>query len=280
MRFELQRRLGPDNQSNSWENDNATREISGCSQASALPRFLSQSRDCHALAQAAAALSGQVSSAEEGTMEGVLVSAKKEGSTITVTVVSDDKGHYSFPADRLEPGKYTITIRAVGYDLDGPKSVDVAAGQAPRPTSSSSRPRISSNQLSNAEWLISAPGPDAVKKQPAAIAPAATRCSASSRLDARRRRVPADLQAHGHLFAGHHADPSAAAAAGTARRASARSPRTQTPADRELARQRQPEHNRTARIRRSRRCRARRAAPPTSSSPNTICRAKKRSRMT
>jgi hypothetical protein len=43
-------------------------------------------------------------------------------------VVSNDKGQFSFPADRIEPGKYTITIRAAGYDLVGPKTVDVAAG--------------------------------------------------------------------------------------------------------------------------------------------------------
>ena len=35
-----------------------------------------------------------------------LVSAKKAGSTITVTVVSDAKGAYAFPADRLAPGSY------------------------------------------------------------------------------------------------------------------------------------------------------------------------------
>src|ERR1700722_7254946 len=78
-------------------------------------------------AQTAAALSGRVSSAEEGVMEGVLVSARKEGATITTTVVSDDKGEFSFPAERLGPGRYTIAIRAAGYDLDGPKGVDVPA---------------------------------------------------------------------------------------------------------------------------------------------------------
>ena len=52
-------------------------------------------------------------------MEGVLVSAKKEGSTITITVVSDDKGQFSFPASKLDAGKYNITIRAIGYKLDG-----------------------------------------------------------------------------------------------------------------------------------------------------------------
>src|SRR6202012_5725181 len=83
-----------------------------------------------AQAQTAAALQGQVSSVQEGPMEGVVVSAKKEGSTITVSVVTDDKGHFSFPADRLEPGHYTLATRAIGYDLDGPKEADIAAGQA------------------------------------------------------------------------------------------------------------------------------------------------------
>src|SRR6266849_2768383 len=73
------------------------------------------------------ALSGNVTSAEEGAMEGVLVSAKKVGSTITITVVSDAQGRYSFPAGKLEPGTYALRIRAVGYDLDGSAMVDAAA---------------------------------------------------------------------------------------------------------------------------------------------------------
>src|SRR5689334_9126329 len=77
-------------------------------------------------AQTPAALSGQVSSPEEGVMEGVLVSARKEGSNITTTVVSNDQGQFSFPSDRLTPGKYTVTIRAAGYSLVEPKSVEIA----------------------------------------------------------------------------------------------------------------------------------------------------------
>src|SRR3970282_1237326 len=73
------------------------------------------------------ALAGQVSSQEEGSMEGVLVSAKKAGSTITVTVASDAQGRYSFPRNRLEPGQYSARIRAVGYELDGPGSVEGTA---------------------------------------------------------------------------------------------------------------------------------------------------------
>ena len=73
------------------------------------------------------ALSGTMSSAEEGNMEGVLVNAKRAGSNMTVTVVSDDKGRYQFPAAKLEPGKYTLSIRAVGYDMARRAIVDVAA---------------------------------------------------------------------------------------------------------------------------------------------------------
>jgi len=54
---------------------------------------------------ATAALTGQVSSDVEGPMEGVLVRAKGEGKTISITVVSDHQGNYSFPASRLTPGQ-------------------------------------------------------------------------------------------------------------------------------------------------------------------------------
>jgi virginiamycin B lyase len=114
-------------------------------------------------AQTAAALSGQVSSAEEGAMEGVLVSAKKEGSTITTTVVSNDKGQFSFPADRIEPGHYNLTIRAGGYVLVGPKQVDVAGGAAASADLKLAKTKNLPAQLSSAEWLASAPGNDQIK---------------------------------------------------------------------------------------------------------------------
>jgi len=41
----------------------------------------------------AVAMAGQVSSAEEGPMEGVLVSARRAGSNVTITVVSDNAVH-------------------------------------------------------------------------------------------------------------------------------------------------------------------------------------------
>src|SRR5258708_5404454 len=86
-----------------------------------------------AQAQNDTALTGKVTSAQEPVMEGVLVSAKLDGSNVTTTVVTDAQGVYSFPADKLVPGHYTISTRAVGYKLDGPKAADVAAGNAATP---------------------------------------------------------------------------------------------------------------------------------------------------
>jgi streptogramin lyase len=115
-----------------------------------------------ALAQAATALTGQVTSAEEGPMEGVLVSAKKDGSTMTITVVTDAKGEYSFPADRLDAGHYAIATRAAGYNLDGPKAVDISAGGSKADIKLAKTKNLA-NQLTSAEWLMSAPGPDNLK---------------------------------------------------------------------------------------------------------------------
>jgi len=118
-----------------------------------------------ALAQSQApALEGKVTSAAEGAMEGVVVSAKADGSTITVSVDSDKDGHYAFPADRLAPGHYNIKIRAVGYDLDGMPSADVAAGKSATLDLALKKTRNLPSQLTNAEWLISMPGTEAQKK--------------------------------------------------------------------------------------------------------------------
>jgi streptogramin lyase len=116
-----------------------------------------------ARAQTPAALTGQVTSGEEGAMEGVLVSAKKAGSTVTITVVSDAQGNYSFPATKLEPGQYSLRIRAVGYDLDRPASVDLAAQQPAKYDLKLRKTEDLAAQLSNAEWLASFPGTDQQK---------------------------------------------------------------------------------------------------------------------
>src|SRR5579883_514021 len=132
-----------------------------------------------AQAQTAAALTGQVSSAEEATMEGLLVSAKKEGSTVTTTVVSNDKGQYSFPAGRLEPGHYNITIRAAGYTLAGPKTVDIPAGSPATADIKLEKVANQVPQLSSAE-CSSAPRATTRSSRSCRTASAATPCSASS----------------------------------------------------------------------------------------------------
>jgi streptogramin lyase len=125
---------------------------------------LVSSTGIQALAQAPAALSGEVSSAREGLMEGVVISANKDGSTITVSVVSDNKGHFSFPASRLPPGHYALSIRAVGYDLEGPADVTLTAGEDSKVTLKLKPTHNLADQLTNAEWLMSMPGTDEQKR--------------------------------------------------------------------------------------------------------------------
>lgn len=110
------------------------------------------------------ALTGLVSSAEEGNMEGVLVNARRAGSNMTVTVVTDDKGRYQFPAGKLEPGKYTLTIRAAGYDLARRANVEIAAAVGAQSDLKLIRTRDLASQLTNAEWLHSMPGQEQDKR--------------------------------------------------------------------------------------------------------------------
>jgi virginiamycin B lyase len=133
-------------------------------QASAAVVLLSGMLAAPSYAQSQAALAGKVSSAEEGAMEGVLVSAKKAGSTITVTVVSDAEGRYSFPAKKLSPGSYALKVRAVGYELESPSSVQLGKS-ATVADLKLRRTEDLAAQLSNGEWMNSMPGDDRQKGQ-------------------------------------------------------------------------------------------------------------------
>jgi streptogramin lyase len=106
-----------------------------------------------------AVLTGIVSSPEEGKMEGVVVSAKRPGSTIMVSVSTNAQGQYSFPQDRLAPGAYDITIRAVGYTLEQTAATVQSGGSTQLDLRlAKAAPDILALQMSNSEWVQSAPG--------------------------------------------------------------------------------------------------------------------------
>ena len=114
--------------------------------------------------QSAPALKGEVRSAEEGPMGGVTVTATRDKSTVSVTAITDDQGHYSFPAGRLGPGTYSLAIRAIGYDLDGKPTANVAADQPATADIKLKKTRNLVAQLTSAEWLASWPGTDTEKR--------------------------------------------------------------------------------------------------------------------
>jgi streptogramin lyase len=112
--------------------------------------------------QTPSALAGKVTSAADGPMEGVLIGARKAGSTVATWVVTDAQGDYRFPRERMELGKYTIRVRAVGYKLPE-TSVDVDAHGARLDLQLQKVTRATElgMQLSNTEWLMSVPGTQA-----------------------------------------------------------------------------------------------------------------------
>ena len=115
-------------------------------------------------AAAGPALTGTVTAGPEA-LEGVLVSARKSGSTITVTVVSDKDGRYSFPATRLEPGAVFLAHPRRGLRSRGPTQVSVAADKTTTADLALRAAKDIASQLTNAEWLASMPGTDAQKGQ-------------------------------------------------------------------------------------------------------------------
>src|ERR1051326_5909584 len=104
-------------------------------------------------APADAALTGQVSSPDEGLMEGVVGSAKKDGSTNTGSGVSGARGRFAVPAARLEPGRYTLKARAAGYELDGARGADVPPDGQAKADIKLRKARNLAGQLTNAEWM-------------------------------------------------------------------------------------------------------------------------------
>ena len=116
------------------------------------------SPDVRADERAPAALTGQVTSDAEGAMEGVVVTARKDGSIVSTSVTTDAKGRYAFPESRLEPGHYTIAIRAVGYDLGAPANANVIAERTSNLDLKLDKTRDLASQLSNCRMDDEHPG--------------------------------------------------------------------------------------------------------------------------
>jgi virginiamycin B lyase len=114
--------------------------------------------------QPAPALSGVVTSDAEGHMEGVLVTARAEGANMTVTVISDEQGRYAFPPGKLQPGKYTLDIRAVGYQLATPAAAEIRPDKPGHVDIKLAKTKDVSSQLTGAEWMTSLPGNEKEKR--------------------------------------------------------------------------------------------------------------------
>src|SRR5438270_468896 len=112
--------------------------------------------------QGDAALTGVVSSPAEGKMEGVVVTARRAKSIVQVSVTTDAQGRYSFPRNRLQPGEYTLSIRAVGYDIDSAAKATIN-GKAATADIKLKKTKNPAGQHTNAEWMMSIPGTEEQK---------------------------------------------------------------------------------------------------------------------
>ena len=122
-----------------------------------LPVFADQAAKTSTESGSDNALAGVVTSTAEGPMEGVLVSAKRVGGSITVTVVSNSEGRYSFPGGTLKAGTYNLAIRAVGYVLP-PKRVVLGAKGGTSANLKLIPTKDLPDQLTSAEWMLSVSG--------------------------------------------------------------------------------------------------------------------------
>jgi len=91
-------------------------------------------------------LTGSITSASGQKLEGVQVSAKMEGATITTSVYTDLNGEYFFPA--MADGKYRVWAQALGFEtskgeveLTAAKHQDFKLAEITDPEQKISRPR-------------------------------------------------------------------------------------------------------------------------------------------
>ena len=131
-------------------------------------------------------------------------------STISMSVVTDDRGRYNFPESKLGSGDYLLKIRAIGYELLGPTAIDVRGrshGERGHQVEADERSRRAAHQRRVAGQharLGSAEEVPALLQQLPFL-------SADRQFHARRGRVPAGLRQDGRLLSRQHAAAPAAA---------------------------------------------------------------------
>ncbi len=86
------------------------------------------------------------------------MTARRKEAPFSVTVSTNEQGRYCFPRTHLEPGEYTLRIRATGYDLEGSPGADVKAVRQATADLRLRKTRDLAAQLSSQEWIISASG--------------------------------------------------------------------------------------------------------------------------
>jgi hypothetical protein len=107
-------------------------------------------------------LRGKVTSSDQKPLEGVPVSVKALGSTVTTSVFTNPNGDYDFPP--LPEGRYRIWAQAVGFELSRSEKT-IAAGATTQHDITLPPYKDAWRQLSGVEWLESLPGDTALDRK-------------------------------------------------------------------------------------------------------------------
>jgi virginiamycin B lyase len=106
-------------------------------------------------------LTGRVTSAAEGPMEGVVVTVQRHGDTVLTSVSTDSAGRYRFPRHRVGAGTYAVTVRAAGYVLEKDGAAVEVGASVPAirdlRLAPASRDQLA-DQLTSVDWWNSMPG--------------------------------------------------------------------------------------------------------------------------
>ena len=99
-------------------------------------------------------LTGTVRGSDGKPLEGVAVSARADGSSVTTTVYTNQNGAYAFP--KLDSGRYQMWAQAMGFDRPVAQAAVTAGSPAQQNFTLKSTP-IVPRSLSSAEWMLSLP---------------------------------------------------------------------------------------------------------------------------